>query len=119
MPYRDREFPSEPEVRPRTIREVYDASLAAVEHFQRSCPNGLVKEPKEPNKSLLTPWVVKHGPRFLIDEGRMEMVFCCPEQWDDLWSGRYLPIPWRWFWKRRVKKLDRSMFRETPLARPR
>ena len=118
-PYRSIQFEIPPEEKPRTIRETYDASTAAVAYFGRSCPYGTVQEPKEPNVSLLTPWVVKHGPRFIIRYGCMELAFCCQEQWDDLWSGRHLPIPWRWLWKRRVNKLDGSMFRETPLARPR
>ena len=117
-PYRDPPYVPEPEDGPKSIREVYEAAVAAVAYFNRSCPHGLVIEPRR-----ATDWppelVVKHGPRFLISYGSLEVTFCCQEKWDDLWRGRYLPIPWRWLWKRRVKKLDPSMFRETPLARPR
>jgi len=113
-PYRT---PSPPE--PKTIpedRELYDKGVAAIEHFNKSCPKGITVEPLffyldgHRMHDYKTGMVTKHQVRFYFNGHGSWSEFCCEQEWIDL--NACVGIKswwWRRKWKKALKNLDERM----------
>ncbi len=117
-PYRVPPWAAIPDPLEHTARELFELSCAAIEHFNRNCPLGIVAEPLAYDHGI-SRIAIKHGPRFLIFHGLFSVEFCCQDKWNEMWAGKYLPWIFRQRWKRRMKKLAGRMFSATPMSRPR
>jgi hypothetical protein len=114
VPYRT---PCPPEPKPPAEDKVlYDRGVAAIEHFNRSCPKGFVIEPLfmyldgHRMADYKAGMVTKHKVHFYFNGNGSWSEFCCEQEWTDL--NACVGIKgwwWRRKWKKAFKKLDQRM----------